>query len=185
MVNKLALIISVMLTAIFLASTYGFLHNQISYLISEQYFTKLKFSQLWSMDYLLEHPRLGAGLIGIISTWWFGMLSGLISGIIASSQSQFRAAWKSAIDAIIRILGITAIGSLIGILVGTFIVSQLNVNWHLPVGITEERRFLIAGTMHTFSYIGGVIGLIYGIKFQVQLSNADFQSTSSSTKKKC
>jgi len=113
-----------------------------------------------------------AGLIGTWATWWFGLLIGLIHGIVGLFQSTTKIMWKSAFGATIR-TQLIAIGfGIIGILVGKFIISNLNTNWNLPADLTDQKRFLTAGTMHNFSYLGVIIGLIYGIIYQLKIKKA-------------
>ncbi|WMI68254.1 CDP-archaeol synthase [Mangrovimonas sp. YM274] len=152
MAKKIGILILVIFLSIILASIYGFLHNQVSYSISTEYFTKFKFDQFWSVKYTLDFPRMSAGLIGIASTWWFGLILGLIIGIVGMFQWNPKVMWKSSIGAIIRTL-VIAIGiGIVGILIGKFIISNLNTNWNLPVDLMDQKSFLIAGTMHNFSY---------------------------------
>ena len=77
--------------------------------------------------------------------------------------------WKSSCGAIIRTLGIAIGIGIVGILVGKFIISNLNANWNLPADLTDRQSFLTVGTMHNFSYLGAVIGLIYGIIYQLKI----------------
>ena len=83
--------------------------------------------------------------------------------------------WKSSLGAIIRTLGIAIGIGIVGILVGKLIISNLNVNWNLPVDLIDQKSFLTAGTMHNFSYLGGIIGLIYGIIYQLKVKKASAQ----------
>lgn len=175
MVKKIGLLILIVLLSILLASIYGFLHNQVSYSISNEYFTIFKFDQFGSIKYTLDFPRMSAGLIGIASTWWFGLLIGLVYGIIGMFQSTPSIMWKSSFDAIIRTLIITIVFGIIGILIGTILISNLNVDWNLPTDLIFTKRFLIAGTMHNFSYLGGMIGLIYGIFFQLKIKKSNIK----------
>src|SRR5690606_4316732 len=172
MTKKIGLLILIVIISVFLASIYGIIHNQISYSISTEYFTKFKFEQFGFVEYGLDTPRITAGLIGIWSTWWFGFLIGLVNGIVGLFQPTSKIMWKSAFGAIIRTL-IIAIGfGIIGFLVGKFIISNLNTTWNIPADLTDQKRFLTAGTMHNFSYLGGIIGLIYGIIYQLKIKKA-------------
>ena len=72
-------------------------------------------------------------------------------------------------------MGITIGIGIVGILVGQFIISNLNTDWNLPAELNDQKSFLTAGTMHNFSYIGGVIGLIYGIIYQLKIKKANAQ----------
>ncbi len=152
-----------------LASIYGFLHNQITYTISSEYFTKFKFRQFHFYFMGENQPRQTASLVGVLSTWWFGLLIGLIIGIVGMFQKNSKIMWKSAFGALIRTLGIAIGIGIVGILVGKYIISNVTANWNLPGDLTDRKSFLIAGTIHNFSYFGGIIGLIYGIIYQLKM----------------
>lgn len=169
MTKKIGILILIIIISTILASIYGFFHNQISYLISSEYFTKFKFQQFHFYFMGENQPKLTASLIGVLSTWWFGFIIGLINGIIGILQRDFKIMWKTAFRAIIRVLGITIGIGFVGFLVGKFIIPNLNVNWNLPAELIDRKSFLTAGTMHNFSYLGGVIGLIYGIIYQLKI----------------
>ena len=83
--------------------------------------------------------------------------------------------YKSAFGAINRTLIIASGFGILGILVGLFVISNINISWNLPVDIIDRKRFLTAGTMHNFSYFGGLIGLIYGIIYQLKIRKASAQ----------
>ena len=175
MAKKIGLLILIIVSSTILASIYGFLHNQISYSISSEYFTKFKIQQFDFVYSSIYAPRLKAALIGILSTWWFGLLLGLIIGIVGMLQRNSKIMWKSSIGAIFRTLGIAIGIGIVGILVGKFIISNLNTSWNLPAEINDRKSFLTAGTMHNFSYLGGIIGLIYGIIYQLKIKKASAQ----------
>ena len=172
MTKKIGLLILLIIISIILASIYGIFHNQISYSISTEYFTKFKFEQFGFVEYGLDTPRMTAGLIGIWATWWFGLLIGLINGIVGLFQPTSKIMWKSSFGATIRTLLIAIGFGILGILVGKFIISNLNADWNLPADLTDRESFLNAGTMHNFSYLGGIIGLIYGIIYQLKIKKA-------------
>src|SRR5690554_113591 len=175
MTKKIGLLILLIIISIILASIYGIFHNQISYSISTEYFTKFKFEQFGFVEYGLDTPRMTAGLIGIWATWWFGLLIGLINGIVGLFQPTSKIMWKSSFGATIRTLLIAIGFGVVGILVGKFIISNLNTNWNLPADLTDRKSFLTAGTMHNFSYLGGIVGLIYGIIYQMKIKKASAQ----------
>ncbi len=169
MVKKIGVLILIVIISTILASIYGVLHNQISYSISTEYFTKFKFEQFGFVEYGLDTPRMTAGLIGVWVTWWFGLLIGLINGIVGLVQPTPKIMWKSVFGATFRTLLIGIGFGVLGILVGKFIIGNLNSNWNPPANLTDRKSFFIAGTMHNFSYFGGIIGLIYGIIYQLKI----------------
>jgi len=168
MSKKVGLLILIVLISIILASVSGIFHNQISYSISNEYFTKFKLEQ-FGLEAYPDTVGMTIGMVGIWSTWWFGLLIGLINGIVGLFQPTAKMMWKSAFGATIRTLGIAIGFGILGILVGQFIISNLNANWNLPADLTDRKSFLTAGTVHNFSYIGGIIGLIYGIIVQLKI----------------
>jgi hypothetical protein len=172
MTRKIGLLILVIVVSIILATVYGILHNQVSYSISEEYFTKFKFEQFGFVEYGLDTPRITAGIVGLWSTWWLGLLIGLVNGIVGFTQKTAKTMWKSAFGATIRTLGIAIGFGVLGILIGKFLISNLSIDWNVPTDLTEQKNFLTAGTMHNFSYVGGVIGLVYGIVYQLNVKKA-------------
>ena len=168
MAKKIGLLILIVIISIILASIYGIFHNQISYSISNEYFTKFKLGQ-FGLEAYPDTVRMTIGMVGIWSTWWFGLLIGLINGIVGLFQPTAKIMWKSAFGATIRTLLIAIGFGVVGILVGKFVISNLNDNWNLPADLIDRKSFLTAGTMHNFSYLGGVIGLIYGIIYQLKI----------------
>lgn len=178
MVKKLILFPIIIIISIILASIYGLVHNQISYSISTEYFTKFKFEQFGFVEYGLDTPRITAGLIGIWATIWFGFFIGLVNGFVGLFQPTSGIMWKSITGATIRTLFITIGFGIIGILVGMFLIS--NLNWKFPADLNNQKTFLIAGTMHNFSYLGGLIGLIYGIVYQLKIRKANLRGSTQS-----
>jgi hypothetical protein len=56
-----------------LAGVYGIVHDQITYSISPEYFTNLKFNQFHYADFGLG-DRAFVATIGFLATWWVGMI---------------------------------------------------------------------------------------------------------------
>lgn len=158
--------------SVLIAGLYGVLHNQVTYSISNEYFTHFKFLVFGLPDYYIQPHRLGAAIVGWTSSWWFGLVAGLILGslwvwenILALRDRYFA----------IGIVVITAIvfGALGGIFSYFYYQPQRYYEVFQFTGYTKEVRdslnsisnpyaFLRAGVIHNSSYIGGTIGLILG-----------------------
>lgn len=167
--QKTIIVLATTLISICLASIFGFLHNQVSFAVSREYFTEFKFNQFYQLITSksgIDFPRMSAGLVGIISTWWFGLLIGLINGVVGLIHSENFLMQKTIKGSLTRTLLLTITFSLLGLLVGKLLIINLDIDWFLPEDLTNQNNFLIAGTMHTFSYIGGTIGLFYGVIYQ-------------------
>ena len=164
----LILILTIILTPI-LAGIYGILHDQISYSISPEYFTKFKFAQFEFGFMSQNRPQLTASVVGFLSTWWTGLIIGIVLSFVGLTLPNSKLMWKSIKIGTIRTLGIAVGIGFSGIVVGEFIISKIDANWIIPKSVTDRNAFLTVGSMHTFSYIGGLIGLIFGVLYQLRL----------------
>ena len=168
----IVLIFSIILIPI-LAGLYGVLHDQVSYTISPEYFTKFKFRQFGFGFMSQNQPRLTASIVGLASTWWTGLIIAIITSTIGLTLPNSKQMSKSIFGATTRTLGIAIIIGVLGIIVGKFIIGEMDdSNWIIPEAVIDRKAFLTVGTMHTFSYIGGLIGLIFGVIYQLRLKKS-------------
>ncbi len=58
-----------------IAAVYGIVHDQITYSISPEYFTRLKFIQFHYADFGLPR-RVFVAEVGVLATWWAGFIAG-------------------------------------------------------------------------------------------------------------
>jgi hypothetical protein len=58
-----------------LAGLYGALHDQVSYTISPEYFTKMKFEQFHYANFGWPQ-RVFASEVGFLASWWVGLFGG-------------------------------------------------------------------------------------------------------------
>jgi len=65
-----------------LAGVFGAVHDQITYSISPEYFTRLKFAQFHYADFGLP-PRVFVGEIGFLASWWVGFIAGWFLGRVS------------------------------------------------------------------------------------------------------
>ena len=148
----------------FLAGLYGFLHDQISYTVSPEYFTKFKFNQFNIQDSL--HNRIGAGIVGIQATWWMG----LIIGIVIIPVGLIIPNWKNYFKVMLwTFIYVTLTALIIGIIALIYGLINYNINnlpyWskYIPNDVENIVNYCIIGNMHNFSYIGGIGGIVVGI----------------------
>ncbi|GHU28396.1 hypothetical protein FACS1894172_00870 [Spirochaetia bacterium] len=160
--KKLLVFVLLFVISCVMAGLYGFLHDQISWTLSPEYFTQLKFQQFFIPE--LFHNRLGAGIVGILATWWMG----LVIGIVLIPVGLVIPGWKNYLTGMIKVLGIVALTALL-IGTGALIYGLLNYRidtmprFSTPVGVNDPVRFSVVGTMHNFSYLGGIVGIVTGI----------------------
>jgi hypothetical protein len=159
---KLALIPVLLVIACLFAGLYGALHNQISYTVAPEYFTQFKFHQ-FQISAGTPH-RLGAALVGFYAAWWMGIVIGIILiplGLLIRGEANYF--WG-----MIRVFGVvTSTTLLVGLTALSFafvMVDRNNAGQISRYGheIADDVAFLRAGTMHNFSYLGGLAGIITG-----------------------
>ena len=139
------------LFAITLAALYGALNDQITYTISPEYYTKFKFESFKINPELTElNPRLAASLVGIKATWWMGGILGVILGLFAMMQRD----WKRALNTLFKSAFI------VFFLVFCFSLSAPLVSggsWTAK-GVVDVESFILVGKIHNLAYFGGAAG---------------------------
>jgi len=165
MLQKLVVLIFMMFVAAFAAGVYGVLHNQLSYSLSQEYFTKFKFFQ-FGIPWALEKPRLGAACVGFLASWWMGSLICLILGGFSFSLNEPKAMALSLAKSFIIVMLVAFITGIVGLIYGYYAVNEQTIDAYtflLKDGVSEPVQFVRVGFMHNSSYIGGGIGLFAGI----------------------
>ncbi len=161
-VEKLGAFATYLLLAILAAGLFGALHDQISYTVSNEYFTKFKFVQFaWLGTNVPERVRVAE--IGFLASWWMGIPLGLLTGLAgflhADVGQMKRALWRSL--AVIAATTLTfALG---GLSYGLAVTGNLDLADYplrfIPPDLEQPRRFIAAGTMHNFAYLGGAASI--------------------------
>jgi hypothetical protein len=160
---KLLRIPGLVLVACLMAGLYGALHNQISYTVSPEYFTRFKFEQF---HILMGTPqRLGAAIVGWGAAWWMGVI---ISAVLLPVS---RRCWQEP-DYVARVLraywavtGTALLCGMLALLAGYALLDADNAGEFRPYGneIQDHVAFARAGLMHNCSYLGGVLGIAAGV----------------------
>lgn len=75
---------------------------------------------------------------------------------------------KKAVGTAIKIVFTTAIFfAIIGFLWGKYRLIKTGVDWWLPDNLTDKNSFIIVGSIHNFSYLGGAIGSVIAFIFMI------------------
>lgn len=160
--SKIVLVPVLFVIACLFAGVYGAAHNQISYTVSPEYFTQFKFHQFRIAAGTSD--RVGAAVVGWYAAWWMG----LVIGVVLIPLGLVIRGGKSYFCGMLRVFGV--------VIATTLLVGLLALAWSLvsvdasKVGeisrygneIVDDAAFVRAGTMHNFSYLGGLIGMITG-----------------------
>ncbi len=151
---------------------YGIIHDQITYTISPEYYTKFKFYQFGLIDFeteaIFSNPRFEVSIVGFMATWWFGLLIGFILGLVGLIYKDHKQMFQVTIKALLITVIVAFLTGLIGLVYGKFYLYDTGVNWWLPDNLIDTENFIAVGSMHNFSYLGGLFGLIVGIIYSVK-----------------
>ena len=158
---RLVLIPVLVAIACLFAGVYGALHNQISYTVSPEYFTEFKFHQFGLVHF---QDRLGAAFVGWAAAWWMGLVIGVIlipSGLVMRGNSNYF--WGmirvfALVSFTTLIVGLTAL-AVAYLVIDADMAGQIS---RYGNDITDDIAFARAGTMHNFSYLGGLLGILTG-----------------------
>lgn len=129
-----------------LAGLYGILHDQFTYTISPEYFTKFKFIQFRLMNegkLIFPNVRFAVAIVGFFATWWTGIIIGIAHALIGLIHRDTKTMQHSIVNAISINIAITVITGLIGLVVGWLYLANSGVSWPLPDDLIEKRHFLL------------------------------------------
>lgn len=162
-----------------IAGLYGVIHDQITYSISPEYFTHMKFEQFSWADFGFP-PRVFAGVIGWIASWWVGVFSAWFLARLTVPAWPPSEAWRITLGG----FGTTFAGSALAAFIGAILGGSpqaVNQDWRDyadVLGISDVQAFVRTGYVHNGSYLGGVIGLVAACVAIVRLKKAGQVTTS-------
>jgi hypothetical protein len=149
------------------AGGYGAAHDQVSYAISPEYFTKLKFHQFAYADFG-GPPRAFAAVVGFLATWWVGMFAGWIvsrAGLAELPPERRRACTVKAFAIVLTVAALVgAAGVLVGVVRTRDDLSGWS-EWRQVLGIEDLRAFAVVAHLHMAGYLGALAGLILAVVY--------------------
>jgi hypothetical protein len=167
--NKIFVFILVFLACPLIAGIYGMLHDQLTYTISPEYYTKFKFITFGTDPG--TSPRLQACFVGFRAAWWTGIPVGLILAPLGLIHYDAKTQLRVSLQAVALALAAVVLTGLAGLAYGWFSLSQHTrdyfPDWFIPDNVSDLPAYIAVGAMHNFSYIGGTIGLFAGAAWQV------------------
>lgn len=148
------------------AGSYGIVHDQITYTISPEYFTKYKFAQFHYADFGWPE-RVFVGTIGFLATWWVGFVAGwFLARRLIPNQPRPRA-FRQIRNGIICILSMGFLFGLIGFGYGVSCGPDADYASSEEIlrrlGVTEVYAFMRVAYIHNAGYLGGLVGLIVAL----------------------
>lgn len=148
------------------AAIYGIVHDQITYSISPEYFTQLKFIQFHYADFGFP-PRVFAAEIGVLATWWVG----LIGGCFIARKTVPYCAPKVALRKSLMGFGIVFMVALFAAAVSYVLgwgrgPDADYSSWQYFASryeVQDLASFVRVAYIHNASYLGGFLGLVIAL----------------------
>jgi hypothetical protein len=163
--KKLGVFVMTVLLSALLAGLYGIVHDQITYSLSSEYFTKFKYEQFGFEPAWFGGDRPTVVVIGFLATWWFGLFIGAVLGLVALLFPDAATMRNAIIRAIGVVYGTVVLAGLAGFLYGKYYLAKAGVSWWLPANLAHKNDFITVGSIHNFGYAGGLTGLLIGLLY--------------------
>lgn len=168
--KKALVFLMLVFAATLLSGVYGIAHDQLTYTIAPEYYTKFKFLQFRLLDSPLQE-RVRAGMVGFLATWWMGVLIGLTVGLAGFMQRDWRRMLWVTLQAYGLVVAVTVAAGLLGLAYGYHQTATIDrgayLGWFVPTGVQDLRSYLCVGYMHNASYLGGLIAIVAGLAYQI------------------
>lgn len=142
-----------------IAGCFGILHDQITFTISPEYFTRMKFDQFRCADFGFPQWVFVAE-IGFLATWWVGLIAAWFLARIA--LPKFKNPGEMVIAAMVKILGITILFGIAGYFLGPSLLHDRS-GWRdslESMGVTDVTAFHRVAGIHLGSYAGAFLGAL-------------------------
>jgi len=146
------------------AGLYGVVHDQITYTLSTEYFTNLKFDQFCYAD--LGWPTRGfVAEIGFLATWWVGFFAAWFIARVTVPAYPGRLALRRSLQSFGIVFAVAACGALTGYVMG--VLHGPNYGPWQPLAemlqVRDVRSFVCVAYIHNAGYLGGLAGLVVAL----------------------
>lgn len=172
--RKALVLLLTVLTMPLVGGLYGALHDQLSYTISPEYFTHFKYHQFGFEPSWFGGHRPTVAVIGFLASWWVGAFIGVVLGLVCLRFRTARWMLRMLLRGTLMTLCIAAVSALAGLLYAQVELALAGLpQRNFPLGVTDPEAFHSVGTMHLFSYEGGVLGLLVAVLYLFRQSRTE------------
>lgn len=146
-----------------IAGAYGIVHDQITFRIGPEYFTKFKRVQFHYLD--PQAPmELTVVKIGFLATWWVGFFAAWFMGRITLPHEPLRKAARRSGWGVLAMILTAIVSAMIAYSIApTSFEDPRLIHWTDLLNryeITDTLGFIRVGYIHNASYLGGFLGLV-------------------------
>lgn len=162
---RLCNIVGLMVLAAMLAAVYGVVNDQITVTLSPEYFSVFKRQQfsdaLRAFDLADAPTRVQAVLVGVLATWWFGLLLGAVLGAVGTLGRRPPLHTREFLRVVVGVMAFTVVLSVLfgAVAYATEPAVRPDADqWPFLEGISHVRGAFSMGWWHDGAYLGGVLG---------------------------
>jgi hypothetical protein len=144
---------------VLVAGSFGVVHDQITYTISPEYFTRMKFNQFQAADFGFPH-RVFVAEVGFLATWWVGLIAAWFLARVA--LPKFKSPSKMVFASILMIVGISISFAILGYFIGPELLGN-RPGWRDALDsfdVTDSVAFNRVAGIHLGSYVGAFLGWV-------------------------
>ena len=142
----------------------------MTFSISQEYFTRLKFSQFHYADFGLP-PRVFVAEIGFLATWWVGLAAAWFIARITVPVFPRAAAFRHSVRGFSIIFASAVAAAIVGYLASLLHGPDYSAweDFASTRGVLDLPGFVRVAYLHNASYLGGVVGLTAAILYLQKL----------------
>lgn len=148
-----------------IAAAYGAVHDQASYSLSPEYFTKVKFLQFRWADAGWP-PRAFASIVGVLATWWAGLFAGWFLARAGLDQLPLVQRRATTVRAFAIMLAVAVTFGTLGAVCGSVTSENKYMDWEdwrERLSLEDVTGFATVAWLHAAGYVGAIVGLIAAI----------------------
>ena len=149
-----------------IAAAYGIIHDQVTYSIAPEYFTRLKFEQFHYADFGLP-ARVFVAEIGALATWWIGFAGGWFMARVIVPRQLPLPPLRYALRGFLIMLGCAFVAGVSGFAYGlSYKITTGSSGLAAAaseLGVRDIPAFVRVAYIHNAGYLGGLAGLIVAL----------------------
>lgn len=144
-----------------LAAAFGVIHDQVTFTISSEYFTRMKFLQ-FRLEGSSLPARIKVAWIGVLATWWVGFIAAWFMARRFMTSFEGRQLLGKVLRGLAGMLLATVACGLLGAWLGPPGLADRE-GWRdalETMAITDSAAFLRVAGIHLGSYAGAIVGFL-------------------------
>ncbi len=147
-----------------LGGIYGMIHDQVTYSLSHEYFTRFKFSQFHYANFGLS-PGIFVAEIGFLASWWVGFFAAWLIARLTVPAFPRPVAFRHTFRGFAIVFAAALLGSFAGYFFGLRHHADYSAwqDFTSTLGVVDVPSFVRVAYIHNASYLGGLTGLVVAL----------------------